>query len=257
MVRAAATIASFPGMTSGDRPFSYDAIASEYATNVDSAPFNALYERPAMLGLLPQVKGLRILDAGCGSGWYAERLIERGALVDAVDGSASMVEFARARLAALPPAAAGRISVRFADLGKELPFDTGTFDGAISPLVLHYLPDWRPALREIHRVLGPEGWLQFSTHHPAADAARFGTRDYLAVERVTDHWDWIGEVTFYRRPLSEIFDSLRDAGFTVERVVEPVPTDEFRIARPDAWREVMNRPEFLIIVARASKTGNR
>src|SRR5678816_1316326 len=78
---------------------SYDTIAAASAANVDSAPYNALYERPAMLALLPDVKDKRILDAGCGSGWYAEQLLKRGAIVSAIDASAAMVDHARARLA--------------------------------------------------------------------------------------------------------------------------------------------------------------
>ena len=78
--------------------FNYDSIAADYASGVDRAPYNALYERPAMMGLLPDVSGLRVLDAGCGSGWYAEQLLDRGAKVDAFDASESMVEYARRRL---------------------------------------------------------------------------------------------------------------------------------------------------------------
>jgi hypothetical protein len=35
--------------------FSYDDIADAYAAGVDSAPYNSLYERPAMLALLPRL----------------------------------------------------------------------------------------------------------------------------------------------------------------------------------------------------------
>ena len=69
---------------------------------------------------------------------------------------------------------------------------------------MHYMRDWRPALREMRRVLRPEGWLLFSTHHPAADAARFKTENYFATEHVVDHWDWVGRVEFFRRSLTEI-----------------------------------------------------
>jgi hypothetical protein len=50
-------------------PTDYDTIASRYAAGVDDRPFNALYERPATLALLPDVGGRDILDAGCGPGW--------------------------------------------------------------------------------------------------------------------------------------------------------------------------------------------
>ena len=182
------------------RAFNYDSIAAEYATKVDSAPYNALYERPAMLELLPDLRGLRILDAGCGSGWYAEQLLNRGAIVTAIDASGAMVDYAKRRLE--KHASAANLSLKVGDLGDRLPFDDGVFDGTISPLVLHYLRDFRPALREIRRVLVRGGWLQFSTHHPAADAELFKTKNYFATEHVVDHWDWVGRVEFFRRVCS-------------------------------------------------------
>ncbi|MEO8193115.1 MAG: class I SAM-dependent methyltransferase [Gemmatimonadales bacterium] len=234
--------------------FSYDSIAENYARKVDSAPYNALYERPAMLSLLPHMEGARILDAGCGSGWYAEQLLARGAILDAVDASEAMVEYARQRLTReAAPQTMARITVRVADLAEPLPFPDSTFEGIVSPLVLHYMRDWRPGLNQMHRVMKPDGWLLFSTHHPAADAALFQTRDYFAVEHVVDHWDWVGEVEFYRRSLTEIVSSVLESGFVIEKVVEPVPTDEFRRAEPDAWERLMNQPAFLIVMARARR----
>src|SRR5512138_3634612 len=88
-------------LVSGEHRFNYDAIASQYAAKVDNAPYNALYERPAMLSVLPDIRDRRILDAGCGSGWYAERLLERGAELEAIDASAAMVDYARSRVAKL------------------------------------------------------------------------------------------------------------------------------------------------------------
>ncbi len=236
-----------PMNPSEDR-FSYDSIAAEYAAKVDSAPYNSLYERPAMLAALPDVDGRRILDAGCGSGWYAERLLERGATVEAFDASPAMATYARSRLARLPERVRERANVTVANLGEELPYRDGTFAGVISPLVLHYLADWRPALRELCRVLKPGGWMLFSTHHPAADAVHFKTNDYFSTEHVRDHW-WVGDVEFFRRSLTEIFASLRDAEFNIDRVIEPIPTEEFRLAKPDSYERLMQRPEFLIILA--------
>lgn len=239
-------------ITSGEYRFNYDAIAAEYAGNVDRAPYNALYERPAMLAALPPVDGRDILDAGCGSGWYAEHLVERGARLTAIDASAAMVDYARSRLGA---SASGSPSVdlRVADLADTLPFESSRFDGIVSPLVLHYLKDWRPALTEMRRVLRAKGWLLFSTHHPAADAARFQTKNYFATEHIVDRWDWVGRVEFFRRPLMEIVDSLGETGFVIERLIEPEPTEEFRREKPDSWERLMNQPEFLIVLARRSE----
>jgi 2-polyprenyl-3-methyl-5-hydroxy-6-metoxy-1,4-benzoquinol methylase len=46
----------------------YEELAESYAALVDTKPHNALYERPATLSLLPEVRGKRVLDAGCGPG---------------------------------------------------------------------------------------------------------------------------------------------------------------------------------------------
>jgi len=79
-------------------PTDYDTIASRYAAGVDERPWNALYERPATLALLPDVGGKDILDAGCGPGWYSDWLACNGARVVAVDYSARMVRLADERL---------------------------------------------------------------------------------------------------------------------------------------------------------------
>lgn len=237
-------------MTSPER-FSYDSIADTYAGQIDEAPYNALYERPAMLALLPDVAGARILDGGCGNGWYSGQLLSRGAEVDAVDGSAAMVEHARARLAAnLSDAHEARLTIQVADLAAPLPFDDARFNGIISPLVLHYIEDWRPTLHEFRRVLKPNGWILFSTHHPATEMVRFAPQDYFKVEHVVDTWKWLGQVEFYRRPLTEISESLFEAGFAIERIVEPMPTEEFRRAKPESYADLMRQPEFLIVLAR-------
>jgi SAM-dependent methyltransferase len=232
------------------KPFNYDSIADTYAARVDESPYNALYERPAMLGLLPGVAGARILDAGCGGGWYSEQLLHRGADVDAVDGSEVMVENARTRLAQQLTGPQGRLSIQYADLNKPLPFADARFDGVLSPLVLHYIEDWRPTFHEFRRVLKPDGWLLFSTHHPATEMVRFAPENYFKVEHCVDTWKWLGNVEFYRRPLTEISGSLSDAGFVIERLVEPVPTEEFRIAKPESYAELMRKPEFVIVLAR-------
>ena len=239
-------------------PFSYDAIADRYAAAVDAAPYNALYERPATLALLPPVAGAHVLDAGCGNGWYTEQLLARGAAVTAVDGSAPMTAHAHARIAALGALSdgagiprPGRARVAAADLSRPLDFlADASVDGVVSALVLHYLRDWGPTLHELRRVLRSDGWLVLSTHHPAEEAARLDVPDYFAVEEYEDDWKWLGTVRYWRRPLTATVDALADAGFAVERLVEPLPTEAFRAARPEAYARLRKRPGFLLVRAR-------
>ena len=83
-------------------------------------------------------------------------------------------------------------------------------------LVLHYLRDWLPTLKEFYRVLRLGGELVFSTHHPFTDLELSKTGDYFALELLTDEWD-VGEVQFYRRPLSSITQAVLRGGFCFRR----------------------------------------
>ncbi len=149
-----------------DKPIALDAyetLAAAYAAAVDTKPHNAYYERPATLSLLPEVKGKRVFDAGCGPGVYSEWLIEHGAEIVAVDASPKMIELAKQRL--------GRATdIRQADLSKPLSFlHDSSFDVVLSPLVLDYIEDWHSTFAEFYRVLRPGGHFVFSITHPLFD----------------------------------------------------------------------------------------
>ena len=204
--------------------------------------WNAEYDRPAVISLLPPLGGLSVLDAGCGSGWYAEYLAGRGAKVTAVDITAKMVELTRRRLG-------DRARVFQADIAKPLEFADAGFDLVVAPLVLHYLADLEPTLAEFHRVLKKGGLLVFSTHHPFADYRLFAPESYFSTGQVEDVWD-VGTVRFYRRPLSAITEALAQTGFVIERLIEPLPTEEFRRRDPQSYDRLMRYPGFLAVRAR-------
>ncbi len=138
----------------------YDDFAAAYAQDNETNVWNACYERPATLALAGDVGGLRVLDAGCGSGALAAALAGRGAAVTGIDLSTGLLEIAARRLG---PA----VVLRRADLGEPLPLAGGSFELVVASLVLHYLEDWAPVLSEFHRVLVPGGRLVVSTHHPS------------------------------------------------------------------------------------------
>jgi SAM-dependent methyltransferase len=226
---------------------SYEAFAAAYARDNESNVWNALYERPAALALLGDVAGLRVLDAGCGPGAHAAALVERGAVVTAVDASPAMVELASERLG-------GEVRVLRADLAEPLPFEAGSFDAVLCSLVLHYLCDWEPALSELRRVLRSGGSLVVSTHHPFMDHALANGVDYFATYEICEQWSKAGEtmpVCFWHRPLSAMTGSLTRAGFALERVEEPAPDPSVREIDPDAWQRLTTEPRFVFFLARA------
>jgi SAM-dependent methyltransferase len=185
---------------------------------------------------------LKVLDAGCGSGWYAEYLLKHGATVTAFDINADFVALTQARVG-------GRARVLQADLAEPLEFaDDNEFDVVVCPLVMHYLKGWQPVFREFYRVLKPRGILVFSTHHPFTDWKLFNKENYFATELVEDEWD-IGKVTFYRRPLTMISQDLEAMGFFIERLLEPQPTEDFRRVHPEGYERLTKNPWFLMIRA--------
>jgi SAM-dependent methyltransferase len=222
---------------------SYEGVASRYAETVDSKPWNAYYERPAVVSLLPPLMNLKVLDAGCGSGWYAEYLLKRGATVTAFDVNTDFVTLTQARVG-------GRAHVLQADLAEPLQFaGDSEFDVVVCPLVMHYIKDWPPIFGEFHRILKPSGILIFSTHHPFMDWKHFNKEDYFAIELVEDEWN-IGKITFYRRPLTTISQDLEATGFFIERLLEPQPTEDFRCVHPEGYERLTKNPWFLMIRAR-------
>lgn len=195
----------------------YDGFGAAYSADNDVNLINGHYERPAMLDLAGDVRGRRILDAGCGSGPLAAALRARGAVVSGFDSSAVMVALARERLGE-------DADVHVADLSAPLPFADGGFDDVTASLVLHYLRDWTAPLSELHRVLRPGGRLLLSVHHPIIFRVLNPSADYFAVTQWTDEYTFGGQravLSYWHRPLHAMTDAFSDAGFQVAVVSEP------------------------------------
>lgn len=195
----------------------YDSFAAAYAADNESNFVNGHYERPAMIDLAGDVKGRRVLDAGCGSGPLAAALIEGGADVVGFDLSPEMLEIARQRLGA-------EVDLRVADLGEPLPYPDDSFDDVIGSLVLHYLEDWTAPLAELHRVLKPGGRLILSLNHPYAYMLNHPKADYFATTEFSDEFTFAGQeatLTYWHRLLPAITSAFTEAGFDIASVSEP------------------------------------
>jgi SAM-dependent methyltransferase len=231
-----------------DQVNDYDRFAEAYTAGVDAGIVNAYYERPAILSLAGDVRGRRVLDAGCGSGPLFEALRDRGALVAGVDKSAGMLELARRRLG--PEA-----NLQVADLACPLPFSDGAFDDAVASLVLHYLEDWGPTLAEFRRVLAPGGRLIVSVDHPFAVHLRRQLRgqeaNYFETYNWTFEWTINGQkmpMSFWNRPLHAMTDSFTAAGFRISVISEPQPVEVGHDVDPEGFRLLSRSPNFLFFV---------
>jgi arsenite methyltransferase len=113
-----------------------------------------LRRRELVYAALRPQEGERILDIGCGPGFYVAELAERvgrEGFVMGVDRSPQVLALAAERSAA-------RANVAFAEAdATSLPAKDGDFDAALSVQVLEYVTDVEDALAELHRSLRPGG----------------------------------------------------------------------------------------------------
>lgn len=211
-------------------------------------------EWPALRALLPDMQGQRVLDLGCGYGWFSRWAVENGAAsVLALDVSEKMLE----RAAVIN--ADARIDYLHHDLeNPDLP--VWQFTLAYSSLALHYISDLGGLLRNVHQALRDGGKLVFSIEHPIymaslqpdwivdAEGRKSWPVDHYQVEgqRTTN---WLSDgVIKQHRTLGTLINLLIDSGFRLDRLIEWGPSPEDLAERP-ALADEVHRPMMLIVAA--------
>jgi SAM-dependent methyltransferase len=211
-------------------------------------------EWASIRALLPDLKGLHVLDLGCGFGWFCRFAAGEGASsVLGLDLSQNMIARARAETAA--PA----VRYDIADL-EHVELAEGAFDLVYSSLAFHYLEDFGRMVRQVHEALVPGGRFVFTIEHPiymAPSAPGFRVNEvgrrtwpidgYSAEGRRTT--DWLAKgVVKHHRTMATTLNTLIDTGFVLDRVVEWHPSPE-QVAENTAFEEEMDRPMILIVSA--------
>lgn len=222
----------------------FENIALKYSEIVDTKPVHIYYERPNLISLLPDnLNNLKILDLGCGSGWYAEYLIKAGADVIAIDNSPTMIALTKKRLG-------NKGTVYLADLEKPLDFlPDQTIDIIIAPLVIHYIKDWKPLFSKLSKKLKKHGIFIFSTDNPYVEYTFFGLENYFEKVKIVDEWKNMGKVDFYHHTLHELSEALYLSGFIIERIMEPQPLQEMKMADSKLYDKLTTKPWFLFVRA--------
>ena len=211
-------------------------------------------EWPALQALLPPMSGVRVVDLGCGYGWFSRWAQEQGAAyVLGLDVSQKML--ARATQMTSAPT----ITYAIADL-EQLDLPAGAFDLAYSSLALHYIADLKGLFEGIHQALVRGGRLVFSIEHPIFMAPR--NPGWLIDEQGRKSWpvdgyqlegqrvtNWLAEgVIKYHRTLGTLLNLLIQTGFTLGHIEEWGPSDADLIARPELAGE-QERPMMLLVSA--------
>ncbi len=221
----------------------YDRWAAVYDS--DANPLVLLEER-VMAGLLGDVRGLEVVDVGCGTGRHAVRLAAAGARVTGVDFSEGMLGAARTK--------AGAERVRWVrhDVVGKLPFEDGVFDRVLCCLVLDHIADVAGLLAELGRICKSAregGFVLMTVMHPAmmlaGVQARFtdpGSGEKVLVESV-------------RNQISDYVMGAGRAGLVIEAMSEHAGDAELVRATARAER-YLGWPLLLVMKARAGAHGS-
>ena len=205
----------------------YDGVADWYDRELATAELGLSSQR-VVLRILGEGSG-RLIDVGCGGGAFAGTLAEQGWQVTGVDISEDQLRLARER----------GVDVVRAD-ARELPFEDGSFDAAVSVFTHTDMDDFAGVLRELARVLRPGAVFVYLGVHPCfiGPKSRFlhgegvptlfpGYRDTV---RYTEGpgispTGLRAKVGAVHLPLASFVQSFLDAGFTIERFEEPAASE--------------------------------
>lgn len=216
----------------------------------------AVFEWPAFQRLLPaSLHGKRVLDLGCGFGFFAREARARGAReVVAVDVSERMLDEAR-RLTSDAAIVYRRVPL------EEFEPDAAGFDLVVSSLALHYVADYPCIVGRVAACLVPGGRFAFSVEHPIYTAhgssawhgGADGARLHWPIDHYRDegerrtHW-FVDGVVKYHRTVETYVNTLLEAGLSLVRLEEPEAEAAQLAARPE-WHEERRRPPFLLLAA--------
>lgn len=127
------------------------------------------------------LKNKKLLDAGCGTGWFTKKSFERGANVVALDLSESLVNITKLKVPGIT-SVIGSI--------MELPFPDNSFDYVISSDVIEHTPDPLQSTREMIRVLKPGGKICITTPNKTFWYFSLAIANFLRIRKYQGLENW-------------------------------------------------------------------
>ena len=206
-----------------------------------------------MLDALGDVSGKTVIDIGCGEGRFCRLLSEQGAKVTGIDLTEALIERARTL--------GSEGETYLVGDAEDLEWVRGSgFDLAVSYIVLVDLLDYRRSIREAYRVLRPGGRFIVCNVHTMRSAAinfngwirDFDRKLFYPLDNYADEGP--REFTWWGRPfinmhrtLSSYVSAFLDAGFTLEGLYEPTPSEE-QLAEHPEFDDESRAPNFIVYV---------
>ena len=237
-----------------DNPIFYEGYRKirEKASNA-----NVLFEIPALFSMMPNLVGKTVLDLGCGFGEHCKLFVDLGAeKVVGIDISEKMLEIAQKEN--------NHPKITYLQMPMEnLAELAAPFDIVVSSLALHYVEDFQEVVKNIYRLLKKDGVFIFSQEHPIVTSHSGGSRwtknengeklhvnlSNYGIEGEREVTWFVDGIKIYHRTFSTIVNTLCAAGFSIEQMIEPLPTAEILKDHPD-HADLFHKPDFLLLKAK-------
>jgi ubiquinone/menaquinone biosynthesis C-methylase UbiE len=245
----------------------WNAGAEEFASRFEKHEefFHKHMINPAILDLLGAVAGKTILDVACGEGHLSRKLAQlaQGHIhITGVDASEQLIEIAKKRNTSF----ADCIRFQVGDASRMDQVPSKAFDIAICNMALMFIKEYEKTVHQVARVLKPRGTFIFSLLHPCfltpgsewiiddsdntGKGKRIGwkTDNYhlrLAARDVMFVCD-TQETYYFCRTLEDYIRTLRNAGFVLTDLREPLPPKALVERKPEFQAEV-KRSIFLVM----------
>lgn len=237
-----------------------DLVAGQRTKNVELAlKLNLgsamLIEVPYILELIGDVRGKKVLDVGCGGGFYSLWLSEKGAKVLGIDGSEDMIKIAKEK------ASRKMLDTKFS-IGDvtDLRIEDGVFDLVLSTLVLMDLKELDKAVSELVRVTRNGGDIVISVQHPILTAGDWERESGQKLFRKLDDYFmereleavWENErkervpFKYYHRSLQAYTQPFLERGCVLTYLIEPHPHKVYKILNPREYEDTKRIPHFII-----------
>lgn len=218
---------------------------------------NELIEIPIMKAMLPDLKGKKILDLGCGNGSMSKYFIEKGAsYVLALDISQNMINEAKEKNSAK--------NIDYDVLGmEEISTINEKFDIVFSSLAFHYIEDFNKLTNDINNLLNENGMLIFSQEHPTALAPilELGMKNRIEINNnlyyLLNNYNENGKREFlwnecavvkYHRNFECIINTLIKNNFNILELKESTASKK-AIELVEKYKHQKDRPYFLFVKA--------
>jgi len=245
-----------------------DLIAGQRTKNVELAlKLNLgspmLIEVPYILEMLGNMQGKKVLDAGCGGGFYSLWLSEKGAEVLGIDGSEEMIKIAKEK------ASKKNLNAIFliGDIA-DLRIEDGVFDLILSTLVLEEVKELDKAISELVRVTRDGGDIVISVQHPILTAGDWERESGQKSFRKLDNYFTERELEamwenkrkervpfkYYHRTLQAYIKPFLERRCVLTNLIEPHPYKVYKIMNSKEYEDTKRIPHFIVFKFRKTKS---